>query len=143
MNLYQHDWSPAGDEVVYTAYDSVHVRQLYVASFTGVGVLTSHLTTGTNPAWSPDGSRIAFDRNEIWTIRPDGTGALRHTQASATQGQSSPTWSPDGAYLAFTNASTAKSGKTTSTIQRIAAAGGAATNLTSELTAAYGPHWRP
>lgn len=142
VNLYQHDWSPAGDEVVYTAYDSVHVRQLYVASFTGVGVQTSHLTSGTNPAWSPDGSRIAFDRNEIWTIRPDGAGALRLTQASATQGQSSPTWSPDEAYLAFGNASTAKSGKTTSTIQRIAAAGGAATNLTSELTAAYGPHWR-
>lgn len=145
VNLYRHDWSPAGDEVVFMGHDSAGASQLYVASFTPVVVATSHLTSGDHPDWSPDGSRIAFDRGEIWSIRPDGTGALRLTQASATsnstQKQTSPSWSPDGAYLAFTNSLT-KAGKTTYSVQRIAASGGAVTNLTSGLTGAYGPHWR-
>ena len=69
-------------------------------------VLTS--TEGDwNPAWSPDGSRIAFDRNgagqlggaDIWVMKADGSGLQRLT--SGTSFDAHPTWSPDGKKIAF------------------------------------------
>jgi hypothetical protein len=53
------------------------------------------------PVWSPDGSRIAYARGgDVWTIRPDGTGATRlsHTPR-ATEG--GPVWSPDSKRVAY------------------------------------------
>ncbi|HEX4743535.1 MAG TPA: S9 family peptidase [Candidatus Limnocylindria bacterium] len=60
------------------------------------------------PAFSPDGSRIAFvsnrsgerDRNtvaDVWTVAFDGTGAARVTTEQGTYGN--PSWSPDGARI--------------------------------------------
>ena len=57
-----------------------------------------------NPAWSPDGSRIAFTaesnaRHKIWTMNADGSNP---TQLTTDAGfDVSPTWSPDGTRIAF------------------------------------------
>jgi TolB protein len=58
----------------------------------------------TEPAWSPDGRRIAFvsrrdGRSHIYVMRADGTGLRRVTNAPAND--ESPTWSPDGRRIAF------------------------------------------
>jgi Tol biopolymer transport system component len=58
----------------------------------------------TDPAWSPDGTRIAFASAragsfDIYVMRADGTGTQRlTTTADNDQG---PTWSPDGSQIAF------------------------------------------
>nr|MDQ3007930.1 hypothetical protein [Chloroflexota bacterium] len=62
---------------------------------------TSH---GEYPAWSPDGSRIAFasarDGNyEIYVMKADGTDQIRLTDDPAYD--MSPVWSPDGRQIAF------------------------------------------
>lgn len=59
---------------------------------------------GGRPAWSPGGTRIAFESrrdgdNEIYTIRPDGTGRTQITKNSTSD--LDPTWSPDGSRIAF------------------------------------------
>lgn len=62
------------------------------------------------PAWSPDGSRIAFasyreedrdrvSRSDVWTV-PAGGGPARKLTASDGE-SSSPTFSPDGQTIAF------------------------------------------
>lgn len=51
---------------------------------------------GANPAWSPDGTRLAFDWRGIWIARPDGTHARRINRFG-----DDPAWSPDGAEIAF------------------------------------------
>ena len=59
----------------------------------------------TDPAWSPNGRRIAFvsrrdGRSHIYVMRVDGTGTRRLTNSAADD--ESPTWSPDGRRIAFT-----------------------------------------
>lgn len=57
------------------------------------------------PAWSPDGSKIAFQRSvdggsAIFTVKPDGTDEKRVTPISTYA--TAPTFSPDGTKIAYT-----------------------------------------
>jgi uncharacterized protein (DUF885 family)/dipeptidyl aminopeptidase/acylaminoacyl peptidase len=60
----------------------------------------------SRPAWSPDGSRIAYVRREgranyeIYVMNADGTGVTRLTRRPDSV-ESEPAWSPDGARIAF------------------------------------------
>lgn len=66
-----------------------------------------------NPAWSPDGSLIAFaytpkqptDQipvSDIWVIKPDGSDARQLVAHSPGESLLYPAWSNDGKYLYFT-----------------------------------------
>ena len=62
------------------------------------------------PAWSPDGSQIAFvsDRDgeeEIWLIAQDGSGSPRQLTDGNTGRIYDLGWSPDGEHIAFRDAS--------------------------------------
>ena len=59
-----------------------------------------------SPAWSPDGSQIAFDslrdgNSEIYVMNANGSGQSRLTTEAAAD--SEPAWSPDGTRIAFTS----------------------------------------
>jgi hypothetical protein len=64
------------------------------------------LSGSVEPAWSPDGSRIAFfgpslpNLGDVFTIHPDGTGL---TQLTHTGQDYEPGWSPDGSRMVFTS----------------------------------------
>ncbi len=72
--------------------------------------LTRRLGFDSSPAWSPDGTKIAFmrsapgeqeGRSDIYVIQPDGTNLQRLTR-DARAGR--PSWSPDGERIAFMSA---------------------------------------
>ena len=73
--------------------------------------LLPHIGREEQPAWSPDGQRIAFLRRDqagyadVY-VRPFGGDVAR--QLTATQGieEGRPTWSPDGRRLAFESGGT-------------------------------------
>ena len=154
VSLYRHDWSPAGDELALTHWVWGEGWVVDIVRFTETAVEFRPLATqAENPVWSPDGSRIAFNRaqssgyqdiKDIWTIKPDGTDPLRLTTYIAGNGyngtaQYLPTWSPDGAYIAYTERKI--SGKTIHNIRRILAGGGGVTSLTTDGVSSW-PRWR-
>ena len=58
------------------------------------------------PAWSPDGTRLAFTstrdgNSELYVMNRDGSGLRRLTNSPAID--STPTWSPTGTQIAFTS----------------------------------------
>jgi Tol biopolymer transport system component len=103
-----------GTEVVFSAFawdgsfTFLFVRDPYIYKATGIGQET-RLTEGWQPAWSPDGRRIAFtrylgDRGDIYLMDADGSNVSRRTYSGSyflfDWGFHSPAWSPDGRSLA-------------------------------------------
>lgn len=127
-------WSPRGDKIAfectfvdpdwpYSGYSTpsgnrvvrnwpIHSR-LWPASICVVNAdgsgriqLTDDETSENDPAWSPDGSKIAFSsyRNgntDIYVIEADGSKLTRLTLDEAID--ATPIWSPDGSRIAFTS----------------------------------------
>jgi len=64
--------------------------------------LTNSPATDFQPAWSPDGKKIAFtSMGEVYVMNADGSNPTRLTNDPA--GGSAPAWSPDGKKIAFTS----------------------------------------
>ncbi len=68
-------------------------------------------TGNDNAAWSPDGTRIAWQgsdgtTNQIWVANADGTNRVAISSvAGATSLNSNPVWSPDGTRIAWSGKS--------------------------------------
>lgn len=112
---YAPDWSPDGDKIVYNAYVDnpnpqllVHQARadLFVMDADGDGVTPLVDSPGDqiHPAWSPDGSWIAFadwETNTIRLVNPEGSASRAITPPNRFRSPFGPEWSPDGEWVAF------------------------------------------
>ncbi len=73
---------------------------IYVVDADGSNL--THLTQGMDPAWSPDGSKIAFARwTTPWGIYVMNADGGDDTLVFSSSVARSPVWSPDGTLIAF------------------------------------------
>jgi Tol biopolymer transport system component len=95
-------WSPAANAEVFVA--ALDTLRLPITGDSGLQRLTQIPALDTSPAWSPDGTLIAFtsdrdDNSEIYLMAADGSQLRRMTHSAALD--SNPSWSPDGQYVWF------------------------------------------
>jgi hypothetical protein len=98
------DWSVRG-EIAFGRY--LHAQCLPMCEdifITRPGGPTRRLTYrgGSNPSWSPNGTKVAFARRargqiNIYTVRRNGRGLRQVTR----RGGYGPAWSPDGRWIAY------------------------------------------
>lgn len=103
------DWSPDGETFAATAKNEAD-RDVHLVPLTGS---TEFLLFGEEiqqqPAWSPDGTMIAFTLGEapsqqLYVIDVDGDGLSQlSAEDPATTSASQPSWSPDGSRIAYTS----------------------------------------
>jgi eukaryotic-like serine/threonine-protein kinase len=140
-------WSPTGRQIAF-AVGGINVIN---ADGTGLRTLTkdTHARGDESPAWSSR-NRIAFVRfwflshrpDEIYTVNPDGSGAVGLTHGGPGFGQ--PSWSRNGRQIAFV-AFTGHSANTGAPMTiEIANADGSGIHPASPRSwASYSPTWTP
>ena len=102
------EWSPNGQWIAYRFLrrwnhecdENWKLDSALISSIRSDGSLVQERTGrigASNPAWSPDGSRIAFNTDSgVYTVHADGGGIYQISQAGRV-----PLWSPDGSRIAF------------------------------------------
>ncbi len=118
-------WSPDGSLIVYESFrdasaesngTTIQNANIYVSAADGSGGdqrITGHLFYDGNPAWSPDGSKIAFVHAridtiggnlystgyQVWVANADGSNWKKLTAQGSNNIR--PKWSPDGSKIVY------------------------------------------
>jgi len=114
----QPSWSPDGMQLVFISpcggrgefFETIYNESsLYIINADGTGLkqLTQSPGSDFDPAWSPDGKRIAFTSvregfRQIYSLDVNSLSVTLLTNTTDAVESSQPAWSPDGTKIAYT-----------------------------------------
>ena len=121
--------------------------EIYTVRSDGTGLvrLTNNAASDTDPAWSPDGTRILFASNragaapgatDIYVMNADGSGVVRLTFGATA---SAPAWSPDGQKIVYSGVTNGQGGIFVTNLDNLSAA----TNVAHPIGYQVDPAWSP
>ena len=100
--------------IAYSEKTGTNINDIYVTDCDGSNlrrVTEGRISTGHEPAWSPDGQRLVFDENQnlefdtvpayLYIINADGTNRTQIVAPDGTAEGDFPVWSPDGSRIAW------------------------------------------
>jgi Tol biopolymer transport system component len=153
---YQPAWSPSGTQIVFvkdvpgeviSEQADLFVMDVEPATDDATNITRSDFSE-LDPAWSPDGLKIAFAgvRNsgfEIVTMDPDGRNELVLTGDGFEGDDRAPDWSPDSSKVVFMKQSQVGGCCEPWEIWGVNRDGSGDVNLTNDPSDDMGPSWSP
>ena len=105
-------WSPDGTQIAYIATQAGRPWKIFLISAQGgtPQELLSETSNEADPAWSPDGKKLAFGRfgTQAGGIHVVDLATRQISVIPGSENLYSPRWSPDGQYLAALNTESTK-----------------------------------
>ena len=156
---YQPSWAPSGAQITFVRevrelpgqiifeQPDIFVMDTDPATNDAIN-LTQTDESEYDPAWSPDGAKIAFSgvRNSGWeivTMDPDGQNEANLTGDGFEGNDEAPDWSPDGTKVVFQKESQVGGCCEPWEIWAVNRDGSGGTNLTNHPSYDMGPSWSP
>lgn len=134
--------SPDGQRIAFSWLRPGDVWQIFVMPADGRTApvqLTHAASASRGAAWSPDGRRLAFERDGgLWITTVDDANASETRVEGAVSVASFPDWSPDGLSLVYGTGT-----GTETALATIPVEGGTPRQLTSHRGGEWFPRWSP